>query len=258
MQYKIEKLNFMLFAIFFILNTTSPFANFFKIHKIESFANTTDNWINYLIISLIITLSFSKTLLTKNYSHPLIVYPILVYFSSLIIAAIFAPTFNKHVIWELIAYLVGLIFLISLFQNRYSKRDAYFLLWLIFISGSVQTIIAFFQFFSVNFLSFSFSVNELVGGFFQTNKFATYLASTLLTPLLFLDFHYSEKQSSTRLNQSTNYKNIILIIIILMIVSINSFCLSLTNSKVGILGFFIGLILISISRINYEKKELNF
>ena len=206
MQNKIEKLNFILFSIFFILNTTSPFANFFKIHKIESFANTTDNWINYLIISLIITLSFSKTLLTKNYSHPLIVYPILVYFSSLFIAAIFAPTFNKHVIWELIAYLVGLIFLISLFQNRYSNEMHTFY-YLIFISGSIQTIIAFFQLFSVNLLSFSFSVNELVGGFFQTNKFATYLASTLLTPLLFLDFHYLEKQSSTKLNQSSNYKN---------------------------------------------------
>ena len=57
------KINITLILIFFLINSTSPFVYIFEIHKIGSFSNIADNWINYLFISYII---FNSIILVIN------------------------------------------------------------------------------------------------------------------------------------------------------------------------------------------------
>ena len=118
----IFQFNIILISIFFLINSTSPFVYFFDIHKIGSFSNIADNWINYLFISFIIFNSIFLVINKKLLIIPYYFIFILFYLFCLFTSALLADNFNFYVMWEITSFAIAPYFL-SLYQNSFSNKN---------------------------------------------------------------------------------------------------------------------------------------
>jgi len=254
------KFNIILISIFFLINSTSPFVYFFEIHKIGSFSNIADNWINYLFISFIIFNSIILIINKKLLIIPYYFFFILFYLFCLFISALLADNFNFYVMWEITSFAVGTLFFLSLFQNSFSNKNINLFIWVLFFSGFANSIISVFQIYSFEFLNISFEVAKPPsGGFFQNNKLASFLATTQLCPLLIL--HIKNKDVNCQNKLKSNFKKIKpfgLITIVFLLSILNLYILKLTASLTGLIGFLVGLLICLIWRIMIIQHKTKY
>ena len=258
------KFNIILISIFFLINSTSPFVYFFEIHKIGSFSNIADNWINYLFISFIIFNSIILIINKKLLIIPYYFFFILFYLFCLFISALLADNFNFYVMWEITSFAVGTLFFLSLYQNSFSNKNINLFFWVLFFSGFTNSLISYCQIYSIQIFDISFEINNFPsGGFFQTNKLASFLATTLLCTLCIKKKSYTEYIYKNNINFISiilkKYRIYYLMIIVMLSSIFKLFILKSTNSLTGLIGFLFGLFILTIWRHkkrNYKSQYL--
>ena len=256
----IFQFNIILISIFFLINSTSPFVYFFDIHKIGSFSNIADNWMNYFVMCLISLNSLTLILVNKKIKIPYFIFPVLFYMLSVFVATVYGEEFNKHVIWEILSFLTFTLIFIYMFQNNFDKKKLEIIFYIIIFSGFVNSLISYCQIHSIQILNISFGINsDPTGGFHQKNKLASFLSTTLLFTLLLkkktnleISIYDNIFIKHIKINFNFYLKFILILISIFKIYIIKS-----TNSLTGLLGFGFGLLLITILRYLKRKKTSN-
>ena len=247
-NYYITKISIILLLILFLINSTSPLVYIFNIQKIGSFSNIADNWINYLVISFIIFNSFILIVINKRLNIPHFILFIILYLFLVLIATLFSENYNINVIWESLSFFAGILFFICLYQIPLNNKNYNLILWGLFFSGFVNSLISLGQIYSIEILNISFATkNYPSGGFFQTNKLASFLATTLLCPLFIQQLKDQESKSNTSSIKIfiSKHKFTLLAIIVFLISALNLYILKLTNSLTGFLGLSISLTFLS-------------
>ena len=72
-------ISIIIISVFLLINSASPFVYFFDIHKIGSFSNIADNWMNYFVMCLISLNSLTLILVNKKIKIPYFIFPVLFY-----------------------------------------------------------------------------------------------------------------------------------------------------------------------------------
>lgn len=208
---------------------------------------TTYEFIFLLGIVSLIAFGIFNSLAKKYLVLSLVVLPALLFVSLRILPTFFSPILNPHsAISKTGGLIMGLLFFLSLYQFELSRRDKDKILLIIFISGVLQSLIGTAQYLlpSLDLSPFLMKFNGAAyGSFQQVNLFATWLATCIVLSLYLITIRW--------------FAHLIPVTKILFFLSLFSvgFALSLTGSRIGLLGVVFGSMIFIFSRWRHLKSK---
>ena len=243
-----EELNiphFLKSVVFFLIATILLAVGALQLGTIGSFGVTTTHWISWILVTLIVASGFLTTLYSGSFKIPFIMPYIFIYLILVVFAAFYAPAFNPDVMWEWYGFLAGITLFWSLHQVDIGDRWEGRIYWLIVISGLIQALLGLAQLKSISLLGYTFNPKSAVGGFYQANNYATYLAVTALA-------------SMTLKNWGSRWQAALLRVVALAILILVTYMLSISGSRTGLLGMGIGFILIAYGRFRGRYAQMEY
>ncbi|MDO8282731.1 MAG: Wzy polymerase domain-containing protein [Thermodesulfovibrionia bacterium] len=174
---------------------------------------------------------------------------ILIFLLSLLPSALFNPIIDRHsFIFETAGLIGGIIFFIALHQCELSDEEKERLLYAIFISGMIESLISLFQYFNPEISIFLIAAPapiKVFGNFQHQNILASYLATSIVISLYLLTGQIFRGFSSW-------LKTLFYLIVLLM-----CFIIFLTGSRAGVIEAGAGaLILLAARYVHYREKAL--
>lgn len=202
------------------------------------------NIMSWLIVTCLISMALWQVSSTKiiyhNRSHSMF----FIGFLFLLIPYFYQSEFKEHVTLQLLGVFAGLLFLLALeqFQQLKKRKDA--LLWLILAAVMIQCIVSFIEFFILDVgdhPGFNPHKARPFGLFLQPNVMASFLATGIAIALYL----------STKLTTDNKFQHAV----IKAIVFICTFFLIIQNSRAGMLGAFLAIVLLAPRLFKIQKKN---
>ena len=182
-------------------------------------------WISWTYVAVIIGTGFLISIQRQEIIIPKFAIIIGIYLLLVLIAAIFAPRFNPEGLWEWYGFLAGILLFLALHQQPWDDDWKNNLFLVFIITGVAHAIIGIFQFYELKLFGYSFYHHKMaVGGFYQKNVLASFLATTLMMVFAL--------QIKTR--------HVVLEIGLMLSIVLISYTLALTKSLVGFGGLVVG------------------
>ncbi len=220
--------------VFFLLALLFLFAELglFQLNTFSSIVVAPAHWISWIFIAAVTGNGFLIACYRGSIRLSWMALAVVVYLLLVIIAAWGAGYYDPYVRWEWYGFLAGFLFFLALHQLEFDTNRENWLYGILLSAGCLQALVGLAQYHSLSLLNYTFiSGYGAIGGFYQTNKLGSFLATTALIGLVL--------RRSPLNGEGDWWRRLVPVLAGCALLAIG-YTLYLTSSRVGLFGLFLG------------------